>query len=191
MGSTTADWITAIATLVTGAAAIAALLGAVVTIVENRRDARRRAIFEYLHRIEELELSPAFGTMSAFMRGGIRPPRIKQRAWAAMAPATRIEMTKRWWHELLASSAQEDRELLARICAYPNTLEGLAAMYNAGLLDRRIVKSHVESQAKGYLAVADWWITMLRASSSANFKDTQVMIKDLEKRKKPRWYNGA
>lgn len=181
MGSPTAEWITAVATGL-------AFLGAIAAIIDNRRTARRRATFDYIHKIEDLEMTSAFGTMSSFMRGGIRPPRIKTRSWASMSQVRRLEETKTWWGELLSSPAQEDRELLAQICAYPNTLEALASMYNSKLLDRQIVKSHVETQAKAFVKVAEWWLEMLYAASPVHYYDTRVMIKDLEKRKKPRWY---
>jgi hypothetical protein len=194
-GATTADWITAVGTAVTALAALAALVGAWLTIRQNRKTARadhetacRQATFEYLGKLERVSSGPAFATMSSFLRGGICPPGVRPRAWARMPRETQIASSRQWWHELVDSPAEEDRALMAHICAYPNTLESLASMYNHGLLDSKIVKSEVESQAKGYLKVAEWWIEMLRETSKANYQDTLVMMKSLAEREKPSWY---
>jgi hypothetical protein len=180
-GVTITDWITA-------SAAALAVIGAALTLIDNRRTARRRATFDYLQRVGDLALNDAFATMSSFLRGGLRPPEIEHAAWAKMKEGEKLETTELRWRELLKSSALEDRKLVMCVCAYPNMLEGLAAMYNQRLLDRRIVKAQVETDALGYLDVAKWWVTAMRESDPSSFLDTRVMMKDLKKRKKPKWY---
>ena len=181
-GSTTAEWITAIAALV-------ALFGAAVTILDNRRTARQRITYEYLARLEDPALIEIQATMSSFMRGGMRPEGISVEQWSTMEEA-RLEIAKDTWQQLCSSPSVRDRETILRIVAYPNMLEGLAGMYNDGLLDRRIVKTHVESEAKNFCDVAGWWLKELRPDPQSNtFRDIEVMLGDLAERKRPKWHH--
>ena len=180
--ASTAEWITAIAALV-------ALVGATVTILDNRRTARQRITYEYIARLEDPSLIEIQAMMSSFLRAGIRPSGIPPELWATMDGSARQDAAKVMWRELRESSDLRDRQTVLEIVAYPNMLEGLAAMYNSGLLDRRIVKTHVESEAKDFCEVAEWWLEELRPDPHDNtFRDLEVMISDLAKRKRPRWY---
>lgn len=128
--------------------------------------------------------------MSSFLRSGVRPREISLGDWESMDQAARQEATRAMWRELQESSALEDRKLLLQIVAYPNMLEGLAGMYNHGLLDRRIVKTHVESEAQDFYEVARWWLDELKPEPTSNtFIDLETMISDLAKRHRPRWHH--
>jgi hypothetical protein len=182
-GSPTAEWITAVAALV-------ALLGAAVTILDNRRTARRRITYEYLARLEDSALIEIQATMSSFMRGGMRPEHISVEQWSTMGEEARLETAKNMWQQLCLSPSLKDRETVLRIVAYPNMLEDLAGMYNDGLLDRRIVKTHVESEAKNFCEVAGWWLKELKSDPRSNtFRDIEVMLEDLAERKRPKWHH--
>lgn len=181
--STTAQWITA-------ASAIVALLGAFVTILDNRRTARQRLAYEYVARLEDPELIEHQATMSSFLRGGLQPPDISDDDWTDMDPAARRDTACDTWKHLVESPTVDDRETLLRILVYPNMLEGLAGMYNHGLLDRAIIKTHVESEARDFWEAAGWWLDEMRSEPESNtFRDIEVMMEDLAKRRRPGWYH--
>jgi hypothetical protein len=180
-GSTTAEWITAIA-------AALAFFGAAFTIVDNRRTARQRVTYEYIARLEAPALIEHQAVMSSFLRGGLRPPSVPETRWATMGEAERLDAVPAVWEHLSGSSSVDDRRTVLQILAYPNMLEGLAGMYNHGLLDRRIVKVEVESEAKSFWERAKWWRDELKEGDGNTFRDLEVMIEDLAKRKRPRPY---
>jgi len=182
-GSTTAQWITAVS-------AVVALLGALVAILDNRRTARQRLAYEYVARLEDPELIAHQATMSSFLRGGLQPPGISDEHWATLDQAARRDTAGDTWRRLVESPNVEDRERLLRILVYPNMLEGLAGMYNHGLLDRAIIKTHVESEARDFWQAAGWWLDEVRSEPESNtFRDIEVMMEDLAKRKRPAWYH--
>ena len=75
----------------------------------------------------------------------------------------------------------KDRTMVLRILAYPNMLEALASMYNDGLVDRRIVKRQVETDARSFWGAAGWWIQQIRSEfGSSTFKEIEVMINDFD-----------
>lgn len=182
-GSATAQWITAIS-------AIVALLGALVTILDSRRTTRQRLAYEYVARLEDPMLIEHQATMSSFLRGGLQPPSISDAQWEAMNSAARAETAEGVWNHLSTSPDVDDRKTLLQILVYPNMLEGLAGMYNHGLLDRRIIKTHVESEARDFWEAAGWWLDLIRSEPESNtFRDIEVMMDDLAKRKRPPWYH--
>jgi hypothetical protein len=188
--ATTADWITAAATAVAATAAIVALYGAWTTIRDNRLTACRRLTYEYVERLEDLELVKQQAMTASFVRGGIRPPKISRLRWATMDSAARRDTAGPYWRALMASSSLKDRWTVFQLLAYPNTLEGLASMYNGGLLDRAIVKTQVEVDAKSFWNKAEWWVYQLRSEmGKGTFRDIEVMIEDLAKQKAPEWYS--
>jgi hypothetical protein len=181
--TTIPEWITAIAALV-------ALLGAAVTIFDNRRTAKQRLTYEYIARLEDPRLIEIQALMSSFLRAGIRPRDISRHEWSQMDDLGRREATLLMWRDMQASSHLEDRKMLLEIVAYPNMLEGLAGMYNHGLLNRRIVKTHVESEARDFCEVAAWWLKELKPSDDDNtFIDLETMIADLARQHRPRWHH--
>jgi hypothetical protein len=190
VGATTAEWMTAIGTIGAGGAAILALLGAAVTILDNRKTACRRTTHEYISRLLDPDLLPLEATMTAFLRGGMCPPGISRRRWRSMSPEARRDSAKALWRHLGRSSSLEDRRKLLEILAYPNLLEGLASMYNEGLLDRGMVKAQVEVDAQSFLRAGRWWIDQVREDGGDpnTFRDIEAMIQDLAKRKLPKWY---
>lgn len=180
---TTPEWITAIAALI-------ALTGAVITILDNRRIARRRLAYEYIARLEDPRLIEIQALMSSFLRAGIRPRGMPRLRWSRMDSAERQEATLLMWRRLLKSADVQDRQMLLQLVAYPNMLERLAGMYNNNLLDRRIIKTHVETEARSFCTVAAWWLSEIKPDPSDNtYVDLQVMLKDLAKRKRPRWHH--
>ncbi len=95
------------------------------------------------------------------------------------------------WRHLNDSSEVADRKTLLQILVYPNMLDGLAGMYNQGLLDRKIIRSHVESEAKNFWTAASWWLDEVRSEPESNiYRDIEVMLMDLAKRKRPSWYHN-
>lgn len=200
---TTAERETASATKAAAIISFVALVGALIGILENRRRARQRLTYEWVERIGDLELVEHQAVMSSFLRGGMRPPRLSLEAWDALDEQARLATRVSTWQQLSGSSAVEDRKTVLQILAFPNMLEALAGMYNQKLLDRGIVKTHVESQATAFWSRADWWIKELRPKADLNantevetnkadpkadkiYRDLEKMIKSLAERKRPR-----
>jgi hypothetical protein len=180
---------TAVGTVIAGGAAFVALIGARITIKDNRRTACRRTTHEYISRLMAPELMRYEATLTAFLRGGIRPREISRLRWKQMNPDARQDSARALWRSLNSSSALADREKLLKILAYPNLLEDLASLYNEGLLDRGMVKAQVEVDAQSFWHAARWWVDQLREENDANtFRDIEVMIHDLADRKLPAWY---
>jgi hypothetical protein len=179
-----------IALLITAAAAVAALLGAAYTISDNRRVARHRITHEAVARLEAPELIESRAVMSCFLRGGLRPPSISQAAWTTMDEDARLEAAPLMWEHLKRSSALEDRRTVVQIMAFPNMLEGLAGMFNDGLLDTMIVKTAVEAEADNFWARASWWLEEIRSPNSNVFDDLKLMIEKLDEVERPRPLQG-
>ena len=110
-----------------------------------------------------------------------------------MDDTQRIASNKELWGRLLEMGEVSDFEKVLQIVAYPNMLEGLAGMYNHGLLDRSIVKVQVETEAQGFWeAASEWWFDEVRSQPNDNtYRDLEVMIRDLATRKRPEWHRHA
>jgi hypothetical protein len=185
-GSTTAEWttagaaiVTALAAILTALAAACALLGAVYTIKDNRRTARQRVTHESVARLAAPELIESKAVLSSFLRGGLQPPNIPNVTWATMDEQGRRDAM---WEHLSDASSIEDRRTVLRILAFPNMLEGLACMYNHGLLDRMIVKTRVEDEATNFWYLTKGWVAKLRLDGESKvYEDLEAMIDDLAK----------
>jgi hypothetical protein len=177
----TPEWITAVATSVAALAAILALYGAWRTLNDNRDLDRRRVTHEAVGRLEAPELIGSKAVMSAFLRGGLRPPSISRLAWSIMGADARLAAAPQTWKHLSESSALKDRRTVLQIAAYPNMLEGLAGMYNRGLLDERIVKTRVEIEARNFWEQASWWIDAIQSPEGGKkiFDEIEAMLKHL------------
>ncbi|HUB72467.1 MAG TPA: hypothetical protein VL979_00345 [Solirubrobacteraceae bacterium] len=174
------------------AAALVALAGAYVTIRDNRRTALGQATHAYIVQLSDPALLPLEAVMTTFLRGGMRPSEVSWWRWRTMDDEARRESAKALWRDLNASAALEDRSKLLEILAYPNLLEGLASMYNEGLLDRRMVKAQVEVDARSFWTAARWWIDQLRDENGEDtFRDVEVMLQDLASQELPSWYQRS
>jgi hypothetical protein len=80
----------------------------------------------------------------------------------------------------------DDRRLVVQIMTFPNMLEELAAMYNDGLLDPKIVKMAVEAEADNFWDRATWWLEEIRSPDNGVFDDLKVMIEKLDEVKRAR-----
>jgi hypothetical protein len=174
--STSAEWATAYATIAGAALALLALGGAVFTIFENRRTARRRLTYEWIARIQDLDLIEPQGVMASFLRGGMRPPGISDSRWKALDEEADVPTRVATWQHLSGSSEVEHRKTVLQIVAFPNMLEALASMYNDKLLDHKIIKRQAESQARAFWDRANWWVTELRSHPGGD-----VMFADIER----------
>jgi hypothetical protein len=189
IGAATSEWLTTGATLAAGAAALLALAGAALTIYDNRGTALRRTTHEYIGRLLDPKLLPFEARMTAFLRGGMRPPEVSALRWHWMGPDARRDSARALWMRLNRSSSLADRQMLLEILTYPNLLEGLASMYNSDLLDRKMVKAQVEVDARSFWNAAQWWIVQLREENGDDtFRDIEVMIGDFDMQSLPEWY---
>jgi hypothetical protein len=171
------------AAIISALAFVAALIG----IFENWRRARQRRTYEWVERIGDLQLVEHQAVMASFLRGGMRPPGVSDMEWAKMKAQADIKGREATWRHLGSSSSVEDRRTVVQILAFPNTLEALAGMYNQRLLNRGVVKVHVEGQARSFWDRADWWVLQLRTEAGSDYplKDLDKMLKNLQKRKRP------
>jgi hypothetical protein len=187
-GATTADWITAVATIVVALGAFVA----VVAIADNRRTTRQRLTYDYIARLESPEMGEHQALMYSLVRGCLRPPSVPKWRWARMDAQARADTAPAMWRHLTSSRDHADTAMVFRVLVYPNMLEGLAAMYNHGLLDKSIVKVSVEAEAQDFWEDASWWIAELRPNPQTNnsFRDLEVMLTDLAKQKPPSWYHA-
>src|SRR5271165_4579972 len=101
-GSATAQWITA-------GALLAALLGAAIAILDNRRTARRRLTYEYIARLEDPGLIKHQALITSLLLGALRPPSISKKAWAAMDRDRRRDAARTMWRQLAKSNSVQDR----------------------------------------------------------------------------------
>ena len=183
--SNTAEWITAGATLLAALAAVVALGGAWRTLKDNRDLDRRRVTHESVARLEAPELIESKAVMSSFLRGGLRPDDTLVATWTKMSQQRRREHS---WKHLSQSAMLEDRRTVAQIAAYPNMLEGVAGMYNRGLLDERIVKTRVELEARNFWRQANWWLDAVKSGDEEVFEEIDAMLEHLEKVVHPKPY---
>jgi hypothetical protein len=168
--------------------ALLAFAGAVFTIVENRRAARRRLTYEWVARIGDLALVEHQSVMSAFLRGGIKPPSTPWDEWDRMSEPQRLASRHDAWEQLSDSSRPEHRKMVLQILAFPNMLEALASMYNNELLDHRIVKAQVKAPASSFWSYAyPMWVEQTRAEAGGPkvFADLQDMLASLDE---SRWW---
>jgi hypothetical protein len=189
-GSNTAEEETAVATIVGAAIALLAFAGAVFTIVENRRAARRLLTYEWVARIGDLALVEHQAVMSAFLRGGIKPPSIAWEEWEGWSERQRLATRSATWKQLSDSSRPEHRKMVLQILAFPNMLEALASMYNNRLLDHRIIKAQAKSPAKSFWDRAyPMWVEQTRDGDGGSkvFADLEDMLSSLEK-VESRWW---
>jgi hypothetical protein len=94
------------------------------------------------------------------------------------------------WARLRNSSKEADRTKVLTIVALPNLLEEIAGMYNQNLLDRAIVKTHVEAVVHHVWGKkSSWWFKRLRSDPASNvYQDLAKMMPDLELRRRPPWH---
>ena len=100
--------------------------------------------------------------MTAVFRGALRPPSITPEAWEAMSDERRRNTVPEMWRYLTESSDPSDRERLLSVLVTSNMLEGLAGMYNRGLLDRGIVKTALESEARDLWESFSKWLAVVQ-----------------------------
>jgi hypothetical protein len=168
--STTAEQETADAAIAAAIIGVGALLGAALTLIQNRSTARQRLTHERVARISDFDIQTQ-AVMSSFLR---KDPDTGPSAW----------------NQLKDSSTLEDRLKLHQIVAFPNALEALANMYNDNLLDKDIVEGQAEELARGFWDVAEnWWMPLMRPlSDSKAYNDLNKMLADLERRRnQPLW----
>jgi hypothetical protein len=146
-------------------------------LTTNRDIDRRRVTHESVARLEAPELIEGKAVMSSFLRGGLRPDGVSAAVWTKMNQQRRREQS---WKHLSQSAALEDRRTVAQIAAYPNMLEGVAGMYNRGLLDERIVKTRVEIEARNFWRQASWWLAAVKSGDEQVFEEIDAMLKHLE-----------
>jgi hypothetical protein len=170
-----------IALWVTAGAAVIALIGAGLTILDNRSVARHRVTHEVVARLEAPELIESKAVMSSFLRGGLQPPSIPDATWATMNEDARLAAAPLMWQHLYGSSDLDDRRTVVQIMAFPNMLEEVAGMYNDGLLDPKIVKTAVEAEANNFWDRASWWLAIIRSPENNVFDDLKLMIEQLDK----------
>ncbi|HUB36580.1 MAG TPA: hypothetical protein VL972_07125 [Solirubrobacteraceae bacterium] len=180
--TSTSELATAVATSVAAVVAILALLGAGVTIRDNRRAGRQRATFESVARLEDPHLLECKSVTSAFLRCGLRPPSIAEAAWREMNDDARRAATATLWEELKGSPWLADRELVQRIQAFPNLLEGVAGMYNDDLLDTEIVEAQVSWIAWNFWQEGEWWIAKVKSEDGNAFAEIETMVGRLRAR---------
>jgi hypothetical protein len=176
------DWITA-------GAAVIAVIGAAVTILDSRRTARRTLTYEYVSRMNDPDMIEVTAKWSSFMRCGMVPPGISDGEWRAMSDEAREEHEWEHFAKMARSRALGDRRTLLELTLYGNFLEELAGMYNHRLLDKRIVKTYVSGEAENFWTVSDWWLSRLRADPESNtYQELCVMLNDLRSAKRPSWH---
>jgi hypothetical protein len=198
----TAALVTAGATSLAALAAVFAFVVAWLTVHDNRRTerkrreddsltARERLTYEYVGRLEDLALTDHKAVMASFLRGGFRPPGMRDADWQAAKAEGPVAAGLAAWEYLSSSESVEDRRAVLQIVAFPNMLETIAGMYNHGLLDYGIVKTRIENQATTFWKQAEWWIEALqRQYDDETLKDLRVMIDDLPKQVKPSPYQA-
>jgi hypothetical protein len=177
------DWITA-------GAAVAALLGAAGTILQSRRIARRTQTYSYIARLTTPEFYKVLVDSTHFLACREVPPGWTPEAWANLDARSKQEEQWKRWEALGRSNLKIDREKFMSIVALPNQLEDVAGMYNHNLLDRAIVKTHVEAFAESFWRSANWWVEAMRQRDPMRntYQDLALMLHDLRRRKRPRWH---
>ncbi len=151
--------------------------------------ARERLTFESIARLEDLGIEYQ-AMMASFLRGGLRPPGVQEADWDELNEPARLATRMDTWKHLNGSPAFEDRETLLQILAYPNLLEGIASMYNHGLLDPGIVKTRIEARADSFWTLGEWWVKEIRLlyKNDALYVDLEAMLKTLKEQKRPSPY---
>jgi hypothetical protein len=182
LATVTTEWIGAI----TGTAA---LLGAVITIVNVRLNAQRAHTFEWIKQLDGAEFRSLQTEVGSFFSCREGPQDIAPEEWANLELETRQE--KQWaeWERLLQSARPEDRTKLLGILAFANRLESLAGMYNHNLVDRDVVHTHAKALIDAFWVAAEWWIDRARDTPDSNrYQDLIKMRADLEQATNPRWH---
>jgi hypothetical protein len=155
LATVTTEWIGAI----TGAAA---LIGALITIVNGRLNAQRAHTFEWIRQLDGAEFRSLQTEAGLFFSCRQGPKGIAPEEWANLDLATRQEQQWIEWERLLQSSQLEDRKKLLAVLAFANRLEGLAGMYNHNLVDRDVIHTHARALIDAFWVAAEWWIDRAR-----------------------------
>jgi hypothetical protein len=180
--SAATEWITA-------GAAVAAVLGAALTIHQARRAARQANTYKYVDFFETPEVRALMAEATAFFACREAPPGISRQAWQALDVAERQRRQWTRWEQLLNSQSQFDRKKVLNLLAFPNHLESVAGMYNHHLLDRKVVKTHLAPMMDAFWTRAAWWFDQVRGDPKTNtYQDLAKMLPDIRRRKRPRWH---
>jgi hypothetical protein len=189
IAASTAQWITAVAAIVGVVIALVGVLVAIFTILNARRISRRTAALSYVAGLGTAEFRALEAEAGAFFSCKEPPPGIKLKNWQKLDRKTRE--CRQWarWEELLNSWTMEDRQKVLTILSLPNQLEDIAGAYNLGLIDRSIVKTHIEYLVDDFWDKAGWWLNETRRNPNDNiYQDLAMMRPDLAKRKRPKWH---
>lgn len=178
----TTEWIGAVA-------ALAALCGAAATILQARRVARRNLTYQYVSHFTTPEFRTLMADSTGFLACREAPPGIPSEEWSGFDTTERERRQWARWEQLKSSPLRTDRERVLTILALPNQLEDLAGMYNHDLLDRAVVKTHLEALVDTFWTRSSWWIEQVRRDPNSNvYQDLSKMLPDLRRRKRPRWH---
>jgi hypothetical protein len=181
-GTSVAEWITAIAAGV-------GLIVALATILHSRQVARRSAAYQYVAQLGTPEFRALEAEAGAFFSCKEPPPGTTLEDWQKLGQRERERRQWARWEDLFASWTLQDRTKVLTILALPNQLEDVAGAYNLGLIDRTIVKTHIEYLVEDFWSKADWWLGEIRRDPNDNaYQDLAMMLPDLRKRKRPRWH---
>lgn len=147
-----ADW-AAIAQIVLGVTALAALVVAIVQIAQARSNSRQILTYNYTQRFSSPELLPFHQITGELL---------------AKTEASEEER----YREFTARSREDQLAALL----IPNLIEELAGMYNHGLVDKKIAKEFFGEIAREVWINGAWLIERWRATDPAYYKQWQEML---------------
>lgn len=174
---------------ITACAAVAGLVVALGTILHARRVSRRNAAYQYVAFLETADFRALEQEAGAFFKCVEAPPGTPMEDWKKLDRPERERRQWAWWKKLVDSWEEDDRTKARTILALPNQLEDIAGAYNLGLIDRRVVKTHIEYLIEEFWREAAWWLTEMRRDPTVNaYQDLAMMYPHLRKQKRPRWH---
>ena len=182
LGGSVPPWITA-------GAALAGFIVALCTILVARRNARRTLAYSYVAELGTPEFRALDADAGAFFACKKPPPGVTLAAWQQLDRPERERQQWAYWEQLWNSWDPKDIERVLTLLALPNQFEDIAGAYNMGLIDRTVVKTHIEVMVEDFWLKAGWWLDEMRRDPTDNsFQDLAKMLTHLNKRKRPRWH---
>jgi hypothetical protein len=172
---------------VTAVAAVAALIGALISIQASRTIARRELTYAYVARANGTELLPHVARLARFLNLKEPPQRVDDLHWQQLGETERATIVGRWralgdeerevakWAQWSAMEPHEQGDIVV----FMNFMEELAGAYNLNLLDKPSVKKHINAGSQMRFRSASWFVTRARGRSLRVFIEWERMNADL------------
>jgi hypothetical protein len=172
---------------VTSVAAVAALVGAALSIRETRRISRQQLTYSYFARAFDAHHQQYNALTSAYLSLRSPPQRLNDERWMRLTKAECDRIVKDWRSMPLAERQAIKRRIWDELTGveqlavlpYVNFIEEIATVFNAGLLDKGLVKQTFAPWTGYYYDTGRWFIEWRREGDPAELEEWTRMEDEL------------